>query len=98
MPDDHLIISCARPGRGRWCGAGQGSVHRASVSPAVGAPATVRPSGENATGPWPMLLPVMVVMPLTVPGPVTFHRVTVALFAMVVSVRPPAENASATSG
>ncbi len=77
---------------------GQGSVHRATVSPVTGAPATARPPGENATGPEPMLWPVMVVIRVTLPGPVTFHRVTVLLPAMVVSACPPAENASATSG
>ena len=77
---------------------GQGSAHRATVSPVTGAPATARPPAENATGPEPMLWPVMVVMRVTAPGPVTFHRVTVLLPAMVVSVCPPAENASATSG
>jgi hypothetical protein len=76
---------------------GQGNVHRVRVSPAEGAPATVRPPAENATSPAPNLLPVMVVMRLTRGGSVTFHRVTAVLPAMLVSVRPSAENASATS-
>ena len=58
----------------------------------------MRPPGENATFPAPMLLPVILLMRLAAPGRVTFHRVTVLLSAMVASVRPLAENASATSG
>ena len=68
------------------------------VSPVVRAPARVRPSAENATGPAPMLDRVLVVRRVTAPGPVTFHWVTVVLSSTMVSVWPSAENASAAFG
>jgi hypothetical protein len=60
-----------------------GRVHRASVSPAGGAPATARPPGATATAPAPRLSRVMVAMRVTASGLVTSHLVTLVLPAMV---------------
>ena len=68
------------------------------MSPVARDPARVRPSAENATGPAPMLDRVLAARRVTAPGLVTFHCVTALLSSTMVSVWPPAENASAASG